>query len=387
MGGRRCPTSIGRMAVSPEQLRSLRFDEGLRGYDKRQVDKVIARVADLVEELQNHLHDAESRAAAAEARAAAPARPASAEAAELDETLRRTLILAQKTADAAIKEAREEAAQIRGQAQSEAEAMVAGARQRADELNAEADQHRRQAMADAEAERVRLVTEARQHCEERVAAVEAELAQTHEARRQELLDQIGQLTEVRNLLADDVELLEDHLGRRRAQIGAAVAEVAALLEDPAKLQVVPPPELNPIEVPELSATDDGSIQVGALDELVVQGEGAPAPGDAPEPMADALVDDAGPATELHPVVTDEPETDEPEGWPSLVPAAGEPSEEPARPAWADAVPPAQEPGHTDPFLDELRRASGGGDAEAEAMDRFFNEAEDERRSGWFRRKA
>lgn len=407
------------MAVSPEQLRSLRFDEGLRGYDKRQVDKVIARVADLLEELQTRLADAESRLAAAEARAAsagaAPrAAAASQEAAELDEQLRRTLILAQRTADAAIKEARDEAAQIRAEAEAEAGSVLAAAQARAEELSTDAEQRHAAALAEADDQRNRVLAEARQHCEDRIAAVEAELAQTLEARRDELLAQIAGLDEARDALAADVELLEGHVSRRRHELRTALDELAAMLDDPAKLQDVPPPPLRTVDVPDPAVYEPTAIQVAALADLTAAGASAePEGGSISEPQAEveaAAVDapdeapvaesaepdgwdgegvDPGPATELHPIVVDDEGVEpapELEGWAGLAAVPGEPVDEPARPAWADAVP-AETADQPDPFLDELRRASAGGGEDGDAMERFFGEGEEDRRTGWFRRKA
>lgn len=390
------------MAVSAEQLRSLRFDEGLRGYDKRQVDKVITRVADLVEELQNRLSEAEGRAAAAEARvvdrAAGPvSRQASADAAELDETLRKTLILAQRTADAAVKEAREEAAQLRDDARAEADGVLADAEHRADELGAEAEAQRSTLLADARAEAARIIGEARTTCEDRIARVEAELAEAHESRRDELLAQITQLTGIRDALAADVEQLEAHLGTRRERIRDALGELTALLEDPDKLDEATTPELADVDVPDPDHFAPATVTAPTLDEFPDTHTGSPGTtatggGQAAavllgevgvarsvpahdEPVVD-LSD--GPATAPHEAVPDDA------AWAGLGGVPGDPADEPARPAWADAVPPAPEATGSDPFLDELRRASG--DEDAAAMDRFFTDEDDERRSGWFRRR-
>jgi DivIVA domain-containing protein len=381
------------MAVSPDQLRSLRFDEGLRGYDKRQVDKVISRVADLVEDLQNRLAEAEGRAAAAEARvverAAGPSRSApSTEASELDETLRRTLVLAQRTADAAVKEAREEAEQIRDEARAEADAVLGEARARAGQLSEDAEAQRASILAEAEAEAARIVDGARQDCQDRIERVEAELAEAHQSRRDELVEQIAQLSEVRRSLADDVERLEAHVTRRREAIRGALDELAAVLDDPDKLVQPPPPPTSGAEAPDPAGFVTAPLAVAAMDEFptvaggprsasaLLLGEVAATGTGAGEQAA------AGPDTAWHGVVDADADAGDGEPWeppPVLDPSA----EEPARPAWADAVPPADAPAAHDPFLDELRRASGDDDA---ALDRFFDEADEERRSGWFRRR-
>ena len=123
------------MALQSDKLRLLRripeirFEEELRGYSKQQVDRVLenlAPLADEIEALQNRLAEAETRAASAEARliesggrevdlapvaapVALPATPA-----DFDETLRNTLLLAQRTADETVRRANDDAANITG---------------------------------------------------------------------------------------------------------------------------------------------------------------------------------------------------------------------------------------------------------------------------------
>jgi DivIVA domain-containing protein len=346
------------MAVSPQQLRSLRFDEGIRGYDKRQVDKVIQRVADLVEDLENRLADAERRAGAGGSSA-----ELTGEAAELDETLRRTLVLAQRTADAAIKEAKEEATRLRTEARAEADELVAEARARHAEVATE-----------VEAERTRLLAEARQDCEERVARVQAELSDTHEAMRAELVEQVQQLTQVRDLLTEDIERLEAHVEVRRQQVRAALAELGAVLDDPDKLHGVVPSlaELDPAVGGE--GYEPVAVEVGSLAELAPPTDGL-AEGEAGGDPAD--VGD-GPPTALHPVVDGGADAG------SDAPGTGD-DDEPARPAWADAVPPAS--GDDDePVLAGQTRAGTGTGQDGATMERFFSESDEDRRSGWFRRK-
>jgi DivIVA domain-containing protein len=352
------------MPVSPQQLRSLRFDEGIRGYDKRQVDKVIQRVADLIEDLENRLADAERRASSGSAESSL-----SGEAAELDETLRRTLILAQRTADAAVKEAKEEASRIRGDAQAEADELLADARARNAQVEAEVD-----------GERARLLAEARQDCEARIARVQAELADTHEAMRAELVEQVQNLTQVRELLAEDIERLEGHVATRREQVRSALDELRAVLDDPDKLHAAEPGIIDLDPVPDVEGYEPVVVRIESMaglgpleaeDDIEVEG-GASAEADDPE---------GGPPTELHPVV-DGPGGAEIEGSGN---GADHP-DEPARPAWADAVPAGAGEGGPSALGVPPRPGTGAGQ-DAEAMDRFFSESEEDRRSGWFRRKS
>jgi DivIVA domain-containing protein len=111
--------------VTPQGIRAVQFREKLRGYHPEDVDAFVADVAKGVEELERRLKVAESRALELESRQEA--------ASDAEDSLRRTLVLAQRTADAAIQEARDEAAQVVEEARrqrAEAEAEVAELRER-----------------------------------------------------------------------------------------------------------------------------------------------------------------------------------------------------------------------------------------------------------------
>ncbi|MDD9371224.1 MAG: pyridoxal-phosphate dependent enzyme, partial [Acidimicrobiales bacterium] len=138
------------MELTPQTLHAVEFREARRGgYNTRDVDDFIERIAGSVAHLNERVRDAQGRADAAEARlvdmqheveelrrrpqAAAPAPEVS----ETDETLRRTLVLAQRTADATIKEAKEEANRVLSEAREEAARTRAEAEAEANRLAAE----------------------------------------------------------------------------------------------------------------------------------------------------------------------------------------------------------------------------------------------------------
>ncbi len=104
------------MDVTPQLLREVEFRERLRGYHPDDVDDFLERVAIAVEGLLARLAAAEGGAPAAPE----VAEPAAPEGAAADDELRRTLVLAQRTADAVVAEAREEAARILADAESTA---------------------------------------------------------------------------------------------------------------------------------------------------------------------------------------------------------------------------------------------------------------------------
>jgi len=110
------------MEVSPKTLREVEFREKMRGYHPEDVDHFLEQVAAGLEVMQDRLRQAVERAQRAEA--------AATEAGGSDETLRKTLVLAQRTADMAVQEAREQAARILAGAEQQAQALIAEAEER-----------------------------------------------------------------------------------------------------------------------------------------------------------------------------------------------------------------------------------------------------------------
>jgi DivIVA domain-containing protein len=202
------------MELTPQSLHAVEFREARRnGYNTRDVDDFIERVAAGVGHLHDRLRAAEARAEAADARIAeaqrevdeARRRPPAPEASDTDETLRRTLVLAQRTADATIKEAKEEANRVLSEAREEA------ARTRAE---AEADARR-----GAESARV---------------SAEAE---------------VEMLLSDREKLRSDIEVLTKKLGEQRGNIRSGVNELQRLLDDPNALKPIATPALADVERP------------------------------------------------------------------------------------------------------------------------------------------
>lgn len=193
------------MDLTPQVINEVEFSMARRGYDPDQVDEFLEKVAVAVGTLQERLNElrervgaAERRAAEAERRAAerpervvqASAGPDIAEmsaAAEAElETLKRTLLLAQRTADAAVREAEEDARRI---------------------------------LAEAE-----------------------EAARTaHEATRRAVLDEIAALESTRDELRDDVETLEAHMGAQRGRLQSAIDDLQRIVDEPDRLRAAPSP--------------------------------------------------------------------------------------------------------------------------------------------------
>lgn len=453
------------MSGSNEKLRVLRripeirFDEELRGYNKHQVDRVLENLAPLADEvdvLVDRLSEAERRAAAAEARVmesggpaptqlpppepvapTAPVAPAAAE--NFDETLSKTLLLAQRTADATVQEANDEAARITSEAQAEAAATRESVEQEAASMRAAAADERSAAVEQANREVAAMIAAARTTIDGKVAEAEAELESSHAATRDELIEQIGSLQRSRDALALDVEHFEGHLTSRREVIRGALAELSSVVEDPERLRTVMPP--TPVaEVPEVEAAEPAHIDVASLDTLdsavteSAEAQGVLSPDLAAVPDSgqwadegNTWADDDASAEATAPSVQDSAaqdsaaqdseEASESDAADAAAPVAesfddalesgllvdAAPSEAPSAAGVAmndtsspnegeptQALPVVDDgPGEvsSDPFLDELRRATSEDDGD-EALSKFLNDGDtsEEGKGGWFGRR-
>ncbi|MEY2478736.1 MAG: cell division initiation protein [Actinomycetota bacterium] len=259
------------MDVSAQTLREVEFREKLRGYHPDDVDEFLERVAAGVEFLQDRLRQAIERAQRAESRAA--------ETHDGDDALKRTLVLAQRTAEMAVQEARQEADRIAASARAEANAIVAQAEDMA-----------------------------RRTIEETQGGIRAELTQLESAR---------------DHLRGDISALERHLDQERLRLRASLAEALDAVETtlapappaPETADVVIPPRRNPkVTLPPLdepaTATSPTNGYLGEPEHFDIDLDAM----DRERLAADAVV-------EVH---EPEPET-EPEPEPEYAPTALEPS--------------------------------------------------------------
>ena len=111
------------MELIPKTFRDVQFREKMRGgYHPEDVDEFLEQAAVAAEELQQRLQRAEARAQRAE--------QAVEDSSANDETLKRVLFMAQRTADQAVREAREEAERLVAEARAQGQAIVAEAEER-----------------------------------------------------------------------------------------------------------------------------------------------------------------------------------------------------------------------------------------------------------------
>ena len=300
------------MDVTPQLLKDVDFREKkFGGYDPDEVDDFLERVGVAVGQLQMRLREVTQRAEAAEARLAEQPTIAPMPQAEADDTLRRTLLLAQRTADAAVAEAQEEASRIVTAAQDEAE------RHRAEDQ----ERHERQ-MQESDEEVRRSVDETRKR----------------------LLAEIDELESIRDQLMTDVEVLERHVDDERARLQSTVGTLQGLLDAAGSMAPLEPPVVSAVALPR-----------------------------EPEPNFDTPEADTGPVPEVVPAVAYDEAAYEPVGDPEPAPLVVDVAPEP--PAPAPEPPLFREPAPTQaaPIFEPLPPAPAFGEAAPESAGVFAPE--------------
>lgn len=234
------------MDLTPKLLTDIEFPMWWRGYKPEDVDEFLERVAVGVGELQQLVAELRERASTAERRLL--------ERSDEDE-IRRTLVLAQRTAEASISEAR-----------AEAERLLRDAQERAASLDAEVDERRR--------------------------------------------TELGALAERRAELEGDIDELRAFVDRERERMVATMSEHVDLLTSSFALRdapvTSPAPEIDEdVEDADEEPIDDDEIDDDEIDDAPPAESGLRS---ASENLADALrraglddllTDDAGETTGPH----------------------------------------------------------------------------------------
>ena len=374
------------MELTPKVFDDVEFRERFRGYDPDEVDAFLEQVARSVQELDQKLKDAIDRAEKAEARAR--------EAGDADEALRRTLVLAQRTADAAVSEAEARAAALMAEAEGKAATTVSDADRHAATTRGEADTYALRTRDEADTEAATKVTETEAKVAEMIANAERDARDGAEDLRQRLRTEVSALEALREHLRTDAGRLEAHIAIQRQRVLATVEELQRLTSDPDALREAPVPEFKPVDaVPTAEAMGGGSPPappappppVHALDEEADEDADA----DSADVTTGGVAEDADQAS-------DEAVEDEITGeFPAIVIEELEAEERDDTGPPTMAVPAAELLDDDDPYIAELRRAivdpSPLGPREdfepEDAMADFYGgELEDSRWKGFRRRR-
>jgi cell division initiation protein len=229
------------MNVTPQLIEQIDFSEKFRGYDPDQVDDFLEQVGatlaalhSKVESLSGRVEQAESEAATLRDQPApAPAEVPPTALSDEEEAAQSTstLMLAKRTADAAISEARQEATRL-----------VADARTRAETQTTEATAEAERLIRDAQTQREDMLRRAREDADREKVA-----------QRDALLEEIAGLDSRKNELVGDIDRLEGRIGEYRGALEQVHGSIRAVLDDPAALRTKPSLGIEANEAPTSSA--------------------------------------------------------------------------------------------------------------------------------------
>jgi cell division initiation protein len=293
------------MEMSPQRVRSAEFKTIRKGADPDEVKLFLSDVADELERAQNQATAMEARARAAVARlqeAAQPAASVPAVDASVDEseTISRTLLLAQRTADTAVAEARSEASRIVGAANDEAATTLDSTREMASQLLAEA---RVEARRVGETERAAIASDV-EALKARRDFLEADV----EHLELFITEQRSRIRDAATSLIDITERIPGGLGEARAPLLSASddhpapsAEAADVLPDEPKWDLVADADVSG------SAGEWPDEVAPEVDDLLIVTEIADSEPTAPEPapVDDPWADPSNDPTQAMPVVSDD----------------------------------------------------------------------------------
>ena len=278
----------------------VKFRERMRGYDYEEVDnyvKAVTRVAaqakERIAELEHRLAQFESQDGNGEG------------VTEIRETLLRTLVLAQRTADSAVSEARSEAQSITDSAKERAAKTVSEAETAANERLRSAEERAARMLSESEENGQIIIAEAK-----RTAA--AELASEREQAQEELRD----LETTKGDLESAVAEIQARLDSERDMLRSLAVSFQSFVEKFEPAEGVDRDAAGGLDAAEdrggpLEADDDQPVEAGAdpgaaadpeppggpaLEFLPAEQETAQEPGDALEdvPASDALDTDSVP---------------------------------------------------------------------------------------------
>ena len=284
------------MDVTPKLLEDVEFREKFRGYDPEEVDDFLERVAVAFAQLHEKVRDVTDQVESANARTAraeARARDSS----DTDDTLRRTLVLAQRTADAAINEAEESAAAIVAASEAQARQHYAAAEDHASHVTAQAETASRASAVQAEAEVAeklrladsqsqatlagareqasRLLVDARQKSDRMVVDAESAAIRHAQEKLARLTEEVGVLERRRDALVHDVHALDAHAALHRDRMSTLLGQLREVVEGQTSLGQLAPPALGSLEPTPAGTQDEANPRLEAEPEPTSGSASAP----------------------------------------------------------------------------------------------------------------
>ncbi len=260
------------MELSPKSITGVQFRTVRKGYDPEEVRGFLAQLARGVEAVQAQSAAADSRARSLMGKLQ---ELSSREEPDPGEAMKRTLLLAQRTADAAVAEANDEARSVL----------------------AAADEKSRSTLADAQAKAEQMITDA-----------EADARRAASVEKTRIEAEVAALTARRDELHTEATRLERHIGDQRERIGTVAGTLRAILSESSGLVVT---ELAPPSPPLDDGGDaDGDIEVAWSGDRGDGRDGDPTVAEDLALLAEpagGLFDDPGPPTAEVPVISGDDE--------------------------------------------------------------------------------
>ena len=248
------------MDLSAKVLREVEFQSRLRGYDTDEVDEFLEKIAVAVDEMQEKMRQLAYRAERAERSITERA------ADENDDSIRRTLVLAQRTADLAVREAEEQAAEIMDTARSESGKLLTDARENAQRLTSAAERSHKDDIARLEGQRDQVGDELRK------------LSNLLDTERERLAGSLrAALSVVEQTLSPPMEISELGLAPASSQAGVPDDIEAQINEDAAAAAPsIPPADASPDDYDSAAEDEGGRANLAAVPPLEDSGPNAQA---------------------------------------------------------------------------------------------------------------
>jgi DivIVA domain-containing protein len=261
------------MELSPKSITGVQFRTVRKGYDPEEVRGFLAQLARGVEAVQAQSAAADSRSRSLMGKLQ---ELSSREDPDPGEAMKRTLLLAQRTADAAVAEANDEARTVL----------------------ASADEKSRSALADAQAKAEQMITDA-----------EADARRAASVEKTRIEAEVAALTARRDELHTEASRLERHIGDQRQRIGTVVGTLRAILSESSGLVVTELAPPSPTLDHGSDADRDGEVAWSG-DHSGSSRDGDPTVGEDLALLAEpagGLFDDPGPPTAEVPVISGDDE--------------------------------------------------------------------------------
>ena len=277
------------MELSPQAVAAATFKTVKRGYDPDEVRAYLVEVSASLESSHQQATAMEARARAAIAKlqdATQHGAVALAPVPEEADTISRTLLLAQRTADTAIAEARVEAAAMAAKAETDAAAVTARAETEAATITTVARAEAVTVVDQANATAARLVEDAR-----------AEARRTKDDEHVRAEREVQTLMARREALLSDVDALEQFAARERDRLRSISSTMLELADSEVGLAAAVRPDL--VASSDFPApTSNGAVSTGGDNDLM------------PPPVPEPLITGQIPIVGAQPLVSPMPSSNE-----------------------------------------------------------------------------